>query len=142
MTIGVLAALVFLAVTAGVVGVYMLVIGRSQAAREKTIEYRLSELGGSGPAEEAAERRGLARSRAGSRRADADVDRVARRPCKGSRFERRLEQSGMKLTVSACILISLALGVGGALVGVMFSHKCVGDADRVRAGPLHASARS
>ena len=52
MTLVVLAALGFLAVAAGVVGAYMLVVGRSQAAREKTIESRLSELGGSPGAEE------------------------------------------------------------------------------------------
>lgn len=122
MTLGVLAALVFLAVTAGVVGVYMLSIGRSQAAREKTIESRLSELGGSAPAEEG-QNGEASLVRAQEVGPMPGVDRVAKRALKGSSFERTLEQSGMKLTVSACILISLALGAGGAMTAYVLSHK-------------------
>ena len=46
MSIGLLAALVFIVVTGGIVGLYMMFAGRSQAALQKTMETRLQEASG------------------------------------------------------------------------------------------------
>jgi Flp pilus assembly protein protease CpaA len=46
MTLGVLVLLVFVAVTVGVFAVFMLFSGRSQVQREKAIQDRLQEAGG------------------------------------------------------------------------------------------------
>jgi tight adherence protein B len=109
-------------VTAGVVGVYMALVGRSQAKVEKTIEHRLSELGAPAPAEEPKEgEESLVRKQAGG--ALPQMERAARSALKETKFERWLEQSGMTLSLSGCILISLSLGAAGALLGVMFSHR-------------------
>jgi tight adherence protein B len=124
MTLPMLAVLVFLAVTAGVVGIYMLFVGRSQAAREKSIEHRLYELG-STPNVEAAgageEDSPLLRKQAAGPL--PTVELMAKNALKGSQFERWLEQSGMTLSLSACLLISLSLGVLGAFIGLAFSHR-------------------
>ncbi len=53
MTIEVLVLLVFVAVTAAVVGIFMLMSGRSQVKREKAIQNRLQEVGGGPVAPEA-----------------------------------------------------------------------------------------
>jgi tight adherence protein B len=121
MTLHVLVVLVFITVTAGVIGLYMLIAGRSQAAREKTIEDRLQEASGSftGPAE-AIDESMLRTQSAGPL---PTVERAARRALKGSSFERWLEQSGTKLTVSGCFLVSLLLAIGCAVLAVVFSHK-------------------
>jgi tight adherence protein B len=122
MPLPMLAFLVFLVVTAGVVGVYMALVGRSQAKVEKTIEHRLSELGAPPPAEEAKEgEESLVRKQSGG--ALPQMERVARSALKETKFERWLEQSGMTLSLSGCILISLSLGAAGALLAVMFSHR-------------------
>ena len=94
MPLSMLAFLVFLVVTAGVVGVYMALVGRSQAKVEKTIEHRLSELGAPPPAEEAKEgEESLVRKQSGG--ALPQMERVARSALKETKFERWLEQSGM-----------------------------------------------
>ena len=124
MTLPMLAALVFLVVTAGVVGVYMLMVGRSQAAREKTIELRLHELGSSAPPPEdgkAADESSLVRKQATGPL--PQVERMAKSALKGSSFERWLEQSGMALTLSGCLMISLSLGAVGAFGALIFSHR-------------------
>lgn len=118
MSLQFLVLLVFLAVTAGVMGIAMLVAGRSQAAREKTIEHRLNEVGGTALPEGQPGDDALVRTQS-----TGTVERVARQAIKGSSFERTLEQSGMGLSLGACILISLALGATGALAGLAVSHK-------------------
>ena len=101
MPLPMLAFLVFLVVTAGVVGVYMALVGRSQAKVEKTIEHRLSELGAPPPAEEAKEgEESLVRKQSGG--ALPQMERVARSALKETKFERWLEQSGMTLSLSGC----------------------------------------
>ena len=50
MTILLLAGLVFFIVTGAIVGVYVLVAGRSQAALQQTMESRLQEAAGFVPA--------------------------------------------------------------------------------------------
>jgi tight adherence protein B len=124
MTLGMLAVLVFLAVTTGVVAVYMLIVGRSQAAREKTIEHRLSELGtAAGAANNDAEGGDSSLVRKQSTGALPGVERMAKSALKGSSFERWLEQSGMALSLSGCVLISLALGAAGAFGALLVSHR-------------------
>ena len=61
-----------------------------------------------------------------------NVDRVARQALKGSSFERWLEQSGTGLSVSACILISLALGIAVlAFVALDHGRQSVGGGHRL-----------
>ena len=55
MTVAILVILAFVAVTAGVMGVFMLVTNRSEAAREKALENRLNEVGNVGAAIEPGE---------------------------------------------------------------------------------------
>jgi tight adherence protein B len=120
MTLPLLALLVFITVTAGVIGLYMLIAGQSKAAREKTIEDRLQEASGSAAGAEAIDESMLRTQSAG---ALPNIERVARKALKGSSFERWLEQTGTKLTVSGCILVSLLLAIGCAVIGLVFSHK-------------------
>ena len=125
MSLTMLAGFVFVAVSASVVGVYMLLVGRSQAARDKTIEHRLFEVGGGAPAAADAPAAGdedsLLRKQATG--ALPGVEVMARNALKGSQFERWLEQSGMAMSLSACLLISVGLGVLGALLALTFSHR-------------------
>ena len=123
MTLPMLAGLVFFAVTAGVVGVYMLMVGRSQAAREKTIETRLQEVGAPAPAEPASGADGSPLLRKQETGALPQVERLAKSALKGSKFEQWLEQSGMAISLSGCLLISVSLGVAGAFFAVLFSHR-------------------
>ena len=116
-----LVVLAFVSVVAGVFGLYMLVAARFQAAREKTMEQRLHEAGGmlaapGTPIDESM-------LRAQSAGPLPNVDRVARNALKDSSFERWLEQTGTGLSVSACFLISMALGSIGGVVTMVFSHK-------------------
>ncbi len=120
MSLPILVALVFLAATAGIVGCYMLVAGRSQAAREKTIESRLSEASGSSPDADAVDASLVREQTSGPL---PNIDRAAKNALKGSKFERWLEQSGMGLTFSACLLFSMALGMTGAFAGWVFTHQ-------------------
>jgi tight adherence protein B len=121
MSLHMLVVLAFVAVTAGVMGLYMLVAGRSQAARDKTLEHRLHEAGGTSPDDEAATDESLVRKQSGG--SMPNMERVATRALKGSRFERWLEQSGMGLSISACMLISLALGAAGAFAALLLAHR-------------------
>jgi tight adherence protein B len=112
--------LVFIASTASIVGIFLALSRRSQSAREKSLEQRLSEAaGGVAPPES---------SEAGVFRAEStgplpNIDRAARRALKGSTFELWLEQTGTGLSVSACILITLALGIAGGSAGMLLAGK-------------------
>jgi tight adherence protein B len=123
MTIEVLVILVFVAVTAAVVGIFMLMSGRSQVQREKAIQNRLKEVGG-GPVastEGGAAAGGtlLLKEIVGPM---ADMDRVATAALKGSGAERWLQQSGTAMTISAVILIALLFGALAAIATFMFTH--------------------
>jgi tight adherence protein B len=121
MSLQFLVALVFLTVTAGVIALYMMIAGRSQAKLEKTMEGRLSEAGGlAADAGAPADGSMLRTQKAGPL---PNIDRVARKALKGSAFELWLEQSGIGYSPSACILISLALGIAGAFVALAFMHR-------------------
>jgi tight adherence protein B len=123
MTIGVLVFLMFVAVTAAVVGLFMLVSGRSQVRREKAIKNRLQEVGGGvSMTPEAGDPTGgtvLVKEVAGPM---PNMDRVATAALKGSGFERWLQQSGTAMTLSAVILTTLLFGVLASIGTFMFTH--------------------
>ncbi|MCM3880167.1 MAG: type II secretion system F family protein [Vicinamibacterales bacterium] len=121
MPLALLVVLAFVSVSAAVFGGYMLLAGRFQAARDKSLEKRLHEA--SGIATDPGETPDASMLRAQSSGPLPDIDRVARRVLKGSSFELWMEQSGTGLTVSACLLISLMLGGFGAMVAWMIVHK-------------------
>jgi tight adherence protein B len=118
MPLQVIVALVFITSTATLVGIFLLITQRSQSAREKTLEARLSEATGVTGVPEQQTDASLLRTQ--SEGPLPNVDRVARQAIKGSSFERWLEQSGTGLSMSACILISLMLGGALALAALIF----------------------
>jgi tight adherence protein B len=118
MPLSVIVALVFVVSTASLMGIFLLISRRSMSARDKTLEKRLSEATGM-----AAQIEGTADAsllRAESKGPLPNVEKVARQAIKGSKFERYLEQSGMGLSVSACLLISLMLAGIGGMAGLVF----------------------
>ncbi len=123
MTIQVLVMLVFIAVTAAVVGVFMLMSSRSQVRREKAIENRLQEVsGGAVPTTEEAAEGGstlLLKEIVGPL---PNMDRVASEALKGSGVERWLQQSGTAMTISALILFTLTFGALAGFAAYMFTH--------------------
>lgn len=123
MSIGFLVFLVFVAVTAGVVGLFMLLSGRSQVRREKAIQNRLQEVGGGRPmATEEGDGSGstlLLKEIVGPM---PNMDRVATAALKGSGVERWLQQSGTAMTISAVILTTLMFGALAAIATFMFTH--------------------
>jgi tight adherence protein B len=110
----------FVTTVAGVFGLYMLLAGRSQAARERTLEQRLHEASGVPAAEPGTDDSMLRTQSSGPM---PNLDRAAKRALKGSSFELWMEQSGTGLTVSACLLITLMLGAFGGFVALMTVHK-------------------
>src|SRR5687768_4667833 len=121
MTIGIIVLFAFVAVTAGIVGVFMLLSGRTQVRREKAIHNRLQEVGGAAPADEAAGSGGtlLLKEIVGPM---PNVERFATAALKGSSAERWLQQSGTAMTISSVILISLLFGAFAAIATFMFTH--------------------
>ena len=123
MTIEILVMLVFVAVTAAVVGLFMLMSGRSQVRREKAIQNRLQEAGGGAAAvtDDPAAGGGtlLLKEIVGPM---PNMDRVASAALKGSGVERWLQQSGTAMTISAVILITLLFGALAAIATFMFTH--------------------
>ena len=123
MSIGILVFLVFVAVTAGVVGMAMLLSGRTQVKREKAIQNRLQEV--SGGTAMTAEDGNPADSTLLRKEAVAslpNVERVAAAAIKGSGLERWLQQSGTAMTISAVIMTTLMFGVLAAIATFMFTH--------------------
>ena len=123
MTIEVLVLLVFVAVTAAVVGVYMLMSGRTQVRREKAIQNRLEEVsGGAAATTEEGDAAGstlLLKEIVGPM---PNMDRAANAALKGSGVERWLQQSGTAMTISAVILTTLMFGILAAVAVFMFTH--------------------
>jgi tight adherence protein B len=117
MPVWMLVGLVFIASTATIVGVFLMISRRSQSARDKSLEERLSEAAGFSR-QEPGEAGDLVRTESAGPL--PNIDRVARRALKGSSFELWLEQTGTGLSVSACILITFALGAAGGFLGMMF----------------------
>ena len=123
MSIGILVFLVFVAVTAGIVGIAMLLSGRTQVKREKAIQNRLQEVSGGGalttedgsPADSTL----LRKESSGPL---PNIDRVATEALKGSRLERWLQQSGTAMSISAVVLTTLMFGVLASIATFMFTH--------------------
>ena len=92
MTIEVLVILVFVAVAAAVVGLSMLMSGRSQVQREKAIQNRLQEVGGGAVAARGRRRRRRHAAAEGNRRPDAEH---------GSRRHRGVERFGRRAVAPA-----------------------------------------
>lgn len=123
MSIGILVVLVFVAVTAGVVGLAMLLSGRTQIKREKAIQNRLQEV--SGGAAMTTEDGAIADTtllRKESSGPLPNIDRVATEALKGSQVERWLQQSGTAMTISAVVLTTLLFGVLASIATFMFTH--------------------
>src|SRR5262245_52489586 len=123
MGVGTLVVLTFVAVAAAIIGIYMLMAGRSQAKQERTLEQRLYEARGATASEPGAQPDDSSLLRTQSSGPLPNIDQIANRALKGSQFELWMEQTGTKLTVSACLLISIMLGGVGALVAMMFIKK-------------------
>lgn len=123
MSIGILVFLVFVAATAGIVGLFMFVSGRSQVQREKAIHNRLQDIGGGGAiTTEDGDAKGgplLLKEIVGPM---PNMDRVATAALKGAGAERWLEQSGTAMSISAVILTTLMFGVLAAIGAFMFFH--------------------
>jgi tight adherence protein B len=120
MALSVLVGLVFIASTATIVGIFLMLSRRSQSVRDKSLEQRLSEAAGVSRQEPGEPGDLLRTVSAGPL---PNIDRVARQALKGSSFELWLEQTGTGLSVSACILMTLALGVAGGAVGMMLAGR-------------------
>jgi tight adherence protein B len=123
MSIGILVFLVFVAVTAGVVGIAMLLSGRTQVKREKAIQNRLQEVSGGAamttedgtPADTTLLRKEAVSSL-------PNVERVASAAIKGSSFEKWLQQSGTTMTISAVILTTLMFAMLASVATFMYTH--------------------
>jgi tight adherence protein B len=115
----IIVGLVFLLGAGGVVGAYLLFEGRSDAALKKRLDSRLLEVTGAGrPVPEGDE--SLIRTQAmGPLPA---LDRVARQAVQGVALERWVEQSGLRISISALVLIALVLAVVAAIVATRFSN--------------------
>lgn len=115
MPLPLLVCIVFLASTSGIVGLYMLVAGRSQAALRRTVDHRLLEL--SGGAVIASDGESLLRTQKTGPLPSVD------RAVKGLHIDRWLEQSGVKLSLSALMVITVVLGVIGLFAAAQFTHR-------------------
>ena len=114
MPLSLLVGIVFLASTGGIVGLYMLVAGRSQAALRRSVDHRLFELN--------AMAHGGATGESLLRTHSTGPLPVVDRAVKGLHIDRWLEQSGVTLSLSGLLLIAVVLGCVGALVAAHFSH--------------------
>ena len=117
MRLQVLVALVFLVTTGAVVGLFVMVAGRSRAALKKTVDDRLLEISGTGRSPDA---ESLLRTQSSGPL--PGLDRVARQAVKGLAIERWLEQSGLRLSISGLFVISLGLGGVAAIVASRFTY--------------------
>lgn len=113
MPLPLIVGLVFFMSAGSIVGIYLYVSGRSQAALRKSVDDRLLEVTGAATPPEV---ESLLR-----RHSTGPVPLVDR-AVKGLDIERWLEQSGVRLSLSGLLLIALALGVLGLLVGTQVSH--------------------
>jgi tight adherence protein B len=113
----------FVTATAGIVGMWMLMVSRSQAKREKFLENRLHEASGLTPAQVAATKiEGSVIVKEKPAGALPNIDRVAAQALKGSPLERWLEQTGNTSSIGAVIGMTLMLGITAGTVALMFSR--------------------
>jgi tight adherence protein B len=120
MGIGLLVTLVFLLSSGAVIGVYLMIAGRSQASLRKTVEHRLQEVSGGAAADQRGDIESLIREQATGPM--PSLDDVAKRAVGGMDLERWLAQSGLGLSISGLLLISLVAGVAVAAGAVLASH--------------------
>jgi tight adherence protein B len=111
--------LVFVFVSASVFGVYALFAGRREAALRRRVEGRLQEVSGLTPGASQAD--SLIRTQTSGPL--PSVDRAARQTARGSALERWLEQSGVRISISALFLVSVVSAVVFGLIGTVFSHR-------------------
>jgi tight adherence protein B len=117
MPLGLIVGLVFLLSAGAVIGAYMMMMRNSQAALKKTVDHRLLELSGAAPLSDGEE--SLFRThKTGPLPA---LDRAAREAMKGLAIERWLEQSGVRITISALLIIAVGLGLVCAFIASRFT---------------------
>jgi tight adherence protein B len=120
MSLQLIVGLVFVASTAGLIGIFVLFSRRSGSAQDRTMEQRLNEATGmatQGPVVDPS------MLRTESEGPLPNIDRVARRALKGSSFEQWLEQSGTGLSVGAFIIISLVVSIVLAVAAMILVGK-------------------
>jgi tight adherence protein B len=118
MPLGLIVTLVFVLSFGAVIGAYMMMMRHSKAALKKTVDHRLLELSGVAPPAEGDD--SLFRThKTGPLPA---LDRAAREAMKGLAIERWLEQSGVRMTISALFIISMVLGFVFAFVATRFTN--------------------
>ena len=117
MGIGLLVTLVFLLSSGAVIGIYLALTGRSQVALRKTVENRLQEVSGGPSSDDQTDLDSLIRSQATGPM--PSIDDVAKRAARGMELERWLAQSGLGLSISGLLLISLVAGAVAGVVAVL-----------------------
>jgi tight adherence protein B len=120
MSLQIIVILVFVAVAAGIMFLWMLFAGRSQHRQEKAIEQRLNEVG-SNLASAAATDGSLMLDHATTGRLP-QMERAAARALKGSSFELWVTQSGTTMSLGTCVLLTLVFGALAAMAAFMFTH--------------------
>lgn len=116
MTLDILVTLIFVISSATVVGLYLLTAGGARADLNKQVQGRLQEMSGM------VEIDGVALVKTTTHGPMPAVDRIAVETAAGSALERWLAQTGLAVSVSGLLVVSvvssLLLGVvGGTLVG-------------------------
>jgi tight adherence protein B len=118
MPLGVVVAFVFLVTVGAVMGLYMLLSRRPDAALRRSVEDRLQQLGN---IQDEGAASSLIRTHATGPL--PMIDQFAKSATRGLAIARWVEQSGTGLTISGVFLISVGLGVLGAMIGMMFDHR-------------------
>jgi tight adherence protein B len=122
MPVGLLVLLMFVTATAGIVGVFMLLAGRTQFKREKTIEGRLSEMTGAGAQAGDDETGGSLLLKQASTGPLHNVEQMASQAFKGSNAERWLQQTGTGMSISVVILVTLMFGGLAGMAAFTYTH--------------------
>jgi tight adherence protein B len=110
---------VFLVTVGAVVGGYMLLAGRPDAALRRSVEHRLHQIGNVQPDGDP----GDSLIRTHGTGPLPMIDQFARSAAKGLAISRWVEQSGTRLTIGGVLLMSAGLGVLGVIVAMMFDHR-------------------
>jgi tight adherence protein B len=119
MPLGLLVTLVFLVTVGAVVGGYMLLARRPEAALRRSVESRLHQIGNVQAEEDASS--AIIRTHATG--ALPMIDQFAKSGTKGLAIARWVDQSGTGLTIGGVLVISAGLGVLCAMVGMVFDHR-------------------
>jgi tight adherence protein B len=118
MALGILIALVFILGSGAVVGIYLLVASRPDAALRRSVGDRLQSLGSGSDGDPTSS---LIRTH--ERGALPAFDRVAKQAFKGLAVVRWVEQSGLKVTLGGLLIMGMLLGVVGAIAALTFDHR-------------------